>query len=228
MEATSVGETITLKAADGHQFSAYKVTPKGKPKGAIVVIQEIFGVNRHIRGLTDGFAADGYLAIAPGIYDRAQPGVELGYTEADVVTGRELRTKISWDAIIQDVQAAVDAVKSAGKVGITGYCFGGSVVWLAAERVKGLSAAVGYYGGAIAQFADAKIKVPTILHFGAKDPMIPPGDIDKVRKNHPNLPIYVYDADHGFVCDERHHYDAAASKQARERTMAFFAKHLAG
>jgi len=222
-----MGTTITLNSPDGHAFSAYKAEPTGRPRGAIVVIQEIFGVNSHIRGLCDGFARDGYLAIAPALYDRAERGVDLGYGEADVARGREIRTRLDWADVMRDVQTARDEAAKAGKVGIVGYCWGGTVTWLAASRVSGLAAAAPYYGGGMGQLADEPIKVPTMCHFGAKDPMIPLSDVEKIRKAHPEAEVHVYDADHGFNCDQRHHYDAAAAKLARERTMALFAKHVA-
>jgi carboxymethylenebutenolidase len=221
-----MGENITLKAADGHQLAAYRAAPKGAAKGAIVVVQEIFGVNAHIKQVADGYAADGYLAIAPALFDRAERDVDIGYTPADIARGRDIRMKVTWEQAMLDTQAAIDAVKSAGKVGIVGYCWGGSVVWVASSRAKGLSAAVGYYGGAVAQFAEEKLHAPTMLHFGDKDASIPLTDIAKVQKAHPEVAVHVYEADHGFNCDHRSQYNAAAAKTARERTMAFFAKHL--
>lgn len=218
---------VTLTSPDGHAFAAYRVEPKGKPKGAIVVIQEIFGVNSHIRSLADGFAADGYLAIAPALYDRAERGVDLGYGEADIARGREIRTRLDWADVMRDVQTSVKEAASAGRVGIVGYCWGGAVAWLSSSRVAGLAAAVSYYGGGIGQMAAEPIKAPTMCHFGAKDPMIPLSDVDKVRAAHPEAEVHVYDADHGFNCDQRHHYDAPSARLARERTMAFFARHLA-
>ncbi|HYM30872.1 MAG TPA: dienelactone hydrolase family protein [Candidatus Cybelea sp.] len=221
-----MGSNVKLKAADGHQLAAYRAEPKGKAKGAVVVIQEIFGVNSHMREVTDGFAADGYLAIAPALFDRAQRDVELGYTPDDIAKGRDIRMKVPWDAALTDVAAAIDAVKSAGKVGIVGYCWGGSVVWLAAAKSKGLSAAVGYYGGAVAQFVDEKPKTATMLHFGDKDASIPMTDVEKVRKAHPEVTVHVYHAEHGFNCNHRGSYEANSAKVARERTIAFFGRHL--
>ena len=221
-----MGENVTLKSADGHQFAAYRAAPKGKAKGAMVVVQEIFGVNSHMREVTDGYAADGYLAIAPALFDRAERNVEIGYTPADIARGRDIRMKVTWDQAMLDTQAAIDAVKSAGKVGIVGYCWGGSVVWLAAARAKGLSAAVGYYGGAVAQFAEEKLACPVQLHFGDKDASIPLSDVAKVQKAHPEVSVHIYEADHGFNCDHRAQYNAPAAKLARERTLAFLAKNV--
>src|ERR1700722_5162555 len=194
MEQAAMGETVTLKSADGHQFAAYRAEPKGKAKGAMGGVQEIFGVNAHIREVADGYAADGYLAIAPALFDRAERNVEIGYTPADIARGRDIRMKVTWDQAIMDTQAAIDAVKSAGKVGIVGYCWGGSVVWLAAVRAKGLAAGVGYYGGAVAQFAEEKLACPVMLHFGDKDHSIPLSDVAKVQKAHPEVTVHIYEA----------------------------------
>ncbi|HYB57753.1 MAG TPA: dienelactone hydrolase family protein, partial [Alphaproteobacteria bacterium] len=155
-----MGKALTLTASDGHKLSAYRADPAGKPKGGLVVIQEIFGVNSHIREVCDGFAKDGYAALAPALFDRAQRGVDLGYTAPEIEAGRALRGKIGWDAVLKDVAAAIKAVSDAGKVGIVGYCWGGSVAWRAATQLSGLSGAVGYYGGQIAEFKDEKPKVP--------------------------------------------------------------------
>lgn len=219
---TKKSETITLTAADGHKFEAYRATPAGTPRGAIVVIMEIFGVNSHIRGLCDGFAADGYVAIAPAIYDRIQRNVELGYSPEDVAKGRELRGKMNWDHVVTDVQTSVDAVKSAGRVGIVGYCYGGGVTWAAAAKVAGLSASVGYYGGPWADLAEWKPQCPVQIHVAAKDNLIPMSVSEKMKVLHPTLAVHVYDADHGFSCEQRVVYDPYAHELARARTMAFF------
>ena len=223
-----MGKTLTLTASDGHKLSAYRADPSGKPKGALVVIQEIFGVNAHMREVCDGFAADGYVAIAPALFDRVQPKVELGYTPKDIEAGRELRGKIEWDAVLKDVEAAIKTVASAGKVGVVGYCWGGSVAWRAATRLKGVTAAVGYYGGQIAPFKDETPRAAVMLHFGEKDASIPLSDVEAIKKAQPKLPIHVYaGAGHGFSCDHRGSFHSEAHKQARTRTMEFFDKHLA-
>jgi len=225
---------IALTAADGHQLSAYRADPPTGPhggtvRGAIVVIQEIFGVNSHMRRTTDGFAKDGYLAICPALFDRVRPGIELGYGPDDVAQGRELRGKISWEAVLADMKAAIDAARVAvgpnGKVGVVGYCWGGSVAWRAATQLA-VDAAVGYYGGQVAEFAAEKPKCPVMLHFGEKDAGIPLTQVETVRKSHPGLPIHVYAADHGFNCDDRRQYDEAAAKLARQRTLEFFRAHI--
>ena len=221
-----MGNFIEIKAADGHHLNAYVAEPPGKPRGAIVVVQEIFGVNSHIREVTDGFAADGYLAIAPAMFDRAQRNFEAGYSPDDIARGRGVREKVSWDQAMMDVEAARDHVKRAGKVGIVGYCWGGSVAWAAAARVSGLAASVCYYGGSIPELAGEKPKCPVMLHFGEKDQSIP---LDKARQAaaaHPEATTYFYNAGHGFNCDQRGSFDAAAAKQARERTIEFFRKHV--
>src|SRR5256885_13019659 len=165
-EILTMGKMIELTAADGHKLAAYRADPAGKPRGGIVVIQEIFGVNSHIKQVADGFAADGYVAIAPSMFDRVQKNVDLGYTPEDIAKGREIRAKVTNDMAVKDAEAAVKAAASAGKVGIVGYCWGGLVAWLAAAKVPGLSAAVPYYGGGILDNANLEPKVPLMGHFG--------------------------------------------------------------
>ena len=222
-----MGETLTLTAEDGHKLSAYKATPSGTPRGAIVVVQEIFGVNQHIRKLADGFAADGYIALAPALFDRVERGYETGYGPQDIERGRATRGKLTLDQSMMDVKAAVkELAKSGQKVGVVGYCFGGTIAWLAATRTDGVSAAVGYYGGGVADAAEEKPKAPAMLHFGETDASIPMDHVEKVKKAQPNVPIYTYPAGHGFVCDERGSYHAESAKTARQRTMDFFKKHV--
>ena len=225
-----MGTMIELTAADGHRLAAYRATPEdmqaGKPRGAIVVIQEIFGVNSHIRRVADGFAADGYLAIAPALFDRVQKAVDLGYSPEDIAKGREIRGKVTNDMAMKDTEAAIEAVSGAGKVGIVGYCWGGLITWLAAAKLSGLSAAVPYYGGGILDNAELEPKVPLMAHFGDKDAHIPVEGVKKLAERHKKHPIFIYSADHGFNCDQRGSYDAAAAKQARERTLDFFRRHV--
>lgn len=216
---------ITLTAADGHKLAAYRADPKGKPRGAIVVIQEIFGVNSHMRRTTDGFAADGYVAICPALFDRVERGVELGYGPEDVARGRDIRLKIGWPQVLADMDAAIKEAAKSGKVGVVGYCWGGSVAWRAATHFP-IAASSGYYGGMVAEFAAEKPKCPTILHFGEKDQGIPLSHVDTVKKHHPDLPCYIYPADHGFNCDDRKQYDPASAKLARERTLELFRSHV--
>ena len=222
-----MSQTIKLATGDGVTIDAYRAAPAGKPKGGIVVLQEIFGVNAHIRRVADGFAAEGYLAIAPALFDRAKPGVELDYVPADIQAGVGYVGQIEPAKTMLDVAAAIEAASEGGKVGIVGYCWGGSLAYLAACDLDGLTAAVGYYGGNIAKSLDHRPKVPLILHFGEKDAHIPMSDVDKIRAALPDVPVYTYDADHGFNCDARGSYDKPSAAQALERTLAFFAEHIA-
>jgi len=221
-----MGTMIELTAADGHKLSAYRAEPSGKPRGGLVVIQEIFGVNSHVKQVADGYAADGYLAIAPALFDRAQKNVDLGYTPDDIAKGREIRGKVTNDMALKDAEAAIKAASGAGKVGIVGYCWGGLVTWLAAGKLAGLSAAVPYYGGGILDNADIEPKVPVMAHFGEKDSMIPVAGVKKLAEKHKKHQVFIYAADHGFNCDHRGSYDAPSAKQARERTLEFFRKHI--
>jgi carboxymethylenebutenolidase len=221
-----LGTHIELTASDGFRLGAYRAEPAGKPKGGLVVVQEIFGVNHHIRNVCDRFAAQGYLALAPAMFDRIERDFESGYSPEEVAHARTFIPKIDWDAMLRDADAAIKAVAVAGKVGIIGYCMGGSVAFLAGAKLDGLSAAVGYYGGQIAKNADQKPKVPTQLHFGDQDQSIPMADVEIVRQKRPDCDIHVYHAGHGFACDERPSYDAASTKLALERTLAWLGKYL--
>jgi carboxymethylenebutenolidase len=221
-----MGKYLRLTAADKHEFTAYRADPSGKPKGALLVIQEIFGVNHHIRALCDKFATGGYLAIAPGLFDRVDVGVEYGYQPADIDKGRAIMQKINLDDAMKDVAATLGLAKEAGKVGIVGYCWGGTVSWAAACRVDGLACAASYYGGGVGGLVGEKPKVPVMFHFGDKDQSIPMDTVDKVKQAHPDQALYVYGAGHGFNCDERGSYDAEAAKLALGRTLEFFTKHI--
>ena len=222
-----MGQDLTLTASDGFKLGAYRADPAGAPKGAIVVIQEIFGVNHHIRSVCDRLAKEGYVAIAPSIFDRTQPNFQTGYSADEVANARKFIANPDWPAMLRDSQAAIDAVKSTGPVGILGFCLGGSIAYAAATKSSGLSAAVGYYGGAVVRFADDKPKVPTQLHFGEKDAGIPLADVETIKSKRPEVEVYIYPgAQHGFHCDERASYDKASSDVAWPRSLAFFAKHL--
>lgn len=221
-----MAQTIQLKASDGHQLDAYVAEPSDKPRGAIVVIQEIFGVNSHVRSVADGFAADGYLAIAPALFDRVQRGYESGYTPPEVEAGRNVRGKVTNDQALADTQAAIDHVKGAGKVGIVGYCWGGTIAWLAAARAPGLAAAVSYYGGGVPDLKDEKPRVPTMLHFGETDQSIPLDKARAVAAAHPEVTTHFYPAGHGFNCDQRGSYHGPSAELARRRTLEFLRKHL--
>ena len=217
---------MELVAADGHVLTAYRAEPSGAPRGAIVVVQEIFGVNRHIRAVTDSFARDGYLAIAPAMFDRLERDVELGYTPETVAQGRALKAKASLEGAMADVRAAVAEATKAGKVGVVGYCWGGYVTWMASAYVEGLACAVPYYGGGILDHSDISPRCPVMAHFGERDAGIPAEGVRQLAARHSKHEIYLYDADHGFHCDERGSYDATAAKLARARTLELFRTHV--
>lgn len=222
-----MGQMIELQAKDGQTISAYRAEPAGKPRGGLVVIQEIWGVNSHIRNVADGYAADGYLAIAPALFDRIERGVMMDqYTPETMQKGFGYMQKVNIDDALLDVRAAVDVASGAGNVGVVGYCFGGRVAWLAASRVEGVAASVPYYGGGIPGLASEKPKCPVMLHFGERDPHIPVASVEEFKKAQPSLPVHLYAADHGFNCDQRDSYDASAAKLARERTLEFLRKHV--
>jgi carboxymethylenebutenolidase len=217
-----------LQAEDGHKLGGYRADPSGQPRGGLVIIQEIFGVNSHIRSVCDGYAADGYVALAPALFDRVEPNIQLGYEQADIVRGREIRGKIGWDTMMIDVRAAVQTLqKDRLKIGVIGYCMGGSVAWLAATRLDGLSAAVGYYGGAIADFANERPRCPVLLHFGETDTSIPKEHWEKIKAAHPQIPMHTYPAaGHGFSCDQRASYHEPSARLARQRTLDFLRQHI--
>ncbi len=221
-----MGKMFELTAADGVVVSAYRADPAGSPRGALVVAQEIFGINSHIRSVCDRFAADGYLAIAPALFDRYQRGFEVGYSPEDIAKGRDLKGKAGIDAALKDVAAARDVAAAAGKVGVVGYCWGGYVAWMAASRVAGFACAVPYYGGGMLEAAGEHPKCPVIAHFGERDSGIPVDGVRKLAAAHPEMQVYIYDADHGFNCDQRGSYNAPAAKLARERTLSFLQQHV--
>jgi carboxymethylenebutenolidase len=222
-----MGKSVTLTAEDSHRLAAYRAEPAGKPRAGIVVIQEIFGVNQHIRKVTDSFAAEGYVALAPAIFDRVQRNFEIGYTPADVETGRTTRGKIQLDDMVADVRAAVKTLQAEGlKVGVVGYCLGGTLAWLASTRIDGVGAAVCYYGGGIAASASERPRGPVLIHWGETDASIPPEHWETVKKAHPDVPAHVYPAGHGFHCDERGSYHAESAALAGRRTLDFFREHL--
>jgi carboxymethylenebutenolidase len=222
-----MGRMIELMTKDGHGFTAYSAEPAGRPSGAVVVLQEIWGVNDHIRKVADSYAAEGYLAVAPALFDRVERDLAMdAYTDETRTKGFAVMQKVNHDEALLDIDAAVESVSNAGKVGIVGFCFGGRLAWLAAARVGGLGAAVAYYGGGIPGMADEKPKCPVLLHFGERDQHIPVPSVQEFAKAHPSLPIHMYAADHGFNCDQRGSYDAAAAKLARERTLEFLRRHV--
>ncbi len=221
-----MGNWVELIAADGLTLSAYRAEPAGKPRGALVVAQEIFGVNSHVRSVCDGYAADGYVAIAPALFDRYERGVDIGYTPPDIARGRELKALAKADAALLDVEAARAAVASVGKVGVIGYCWGGYIAWIASARLPGFACAVPYYGGGMTDAVAEQPKCPVMAHFGERDSMIPVAGVKALAAAHPAAQVYIYSADHGFNCDQRGSFDAASAALARERTLAFLRQHL--
>ena len=222
-----MGQMIDLTAEDKHRFAGYRAAPTGTPKGGLVVVQEIFGVNHHIQNVCDRFAADGYVALAPALFDRVEPGITLGYSADDIERGRSIRGKVDIADMVKDVRAAVAALNAERlPVGVVGYCLGGTLAWLACTRVEGVKAAVGYYGGGIAETASETPRCPVLLHFGETDQGIPAEHWARIRAAHPEVPIHTYPAGHGFSCDERASFHKPSHVQARERTLAFFREHI--
>jgi carboxymethylenebutenolidase len=220
---TRTGSKITLKAADGHALGAYKAVPNGAAKGGVVILQEIFGVNSHIEDVCEEYARDGYVAVAPALFDRVQKDLILGYTE--FTQAREVVGKLTEEMLVADMQAAIDECAKAGFVVPIGYCFGGAMAYLAACKNKNIVGAVDYYGTRTIQYCETMTPdVPVMYHFGGKDKSIPAEGIAKIKAAHPVGTFYVYpDADHGFTCDERPMFDAAATKLSKERTLRFLA-----
>ena len=228
-----MSEWVKLKAADGHELSAYVAKPEGEAIGALVVVQEIFGVNAHIRGVADGYAKDGFVVIAPALFDRYEKGVELKYEGEDLKKAYELYQKLDPATALQDVSAAYEYLKTEGKeIGVIGYCYGGFMSWLSATRGETLkmqpACVVGYYAGGIGSVAKEEPSCPVMLHFGAEDEHIGKEQVDAVRDAHPEVEIFVYEgAGHGFNCDARGSFNPEASKQARQRSLQFLKAHIA-
>lgn len=223
----SLANWTELAATDGHRLQAWRAEPQGKPRGGLVVVQEIFGVNGHIRSVAEGFAAEGYLVLAPALFDRIGPGIELGYTPDDIARGRELKGELPVETALLDIAPAIASLKAdTAAVGVVGYCWGGQLSWASACRLEGLSAAVCYYGGGIAAMAEEQPKCPVMFHFGEHDKAIPMSDVEAIRAAHPEQTLHTYPADHGFNCDQRGSYDADSATLARERTISFLARHL--
>lgn len=215
-----------IQAADGHTLGLYAALPEGTPRGGLVVVQEIFGVNQHIRAVADDFAAQGYLAVAPALFDRVEPGVELDYSPESIARGAALAQKVGAGAL-HDVAAALNHVETmTGRAGaIVGYCFGGTLAWLAATRLSPVGA-VCYYGGRIATYADETPHCPVLMHFGERDAHIPLSDVEKIKAAHPEVTVHTYPAGHGFNCTERADHDPASASLARERTLKFLRETL--
>ena len=221
-----MGDQISIKMQDGFELSAYRSMPSAQSKGVVVVIQEIFGVNAHIREVADGYAAQGYSAIAPALFDRIERDIELGYAEADMGKGIELAFQgLEMAQTMKDLQSVVDYGAAQGAVGVVGFCFGGLLTYLSACQLKGVAAASSYYGGGIAGVLDNQPKCPLIMHFGELDAHIPMTDVDKIKEANPRIPVHVYDADHGFNCDHRASYSEQAAELALQRTLAHFDQH---
>jgi carboxymethylenebutenolidase len=219
-----MGEFLQINTNGMQCIGAYRALPRGNPKGGIVVAQEIFGVNAHIRSVVDRFAGYGYVAIAPAFFDHLEAGVELGYDESGVAKGLALIAELGLDRAVEDIASAADTIRSAGKIGVVGYCWGGSAALLAAIRL-GLPT-VSYYGGRNVKFLDQKLAAPAQFHFGERDASIPPEAVQRHRDALPDAEIFVYSADHGFNCDARKAYDAPSAQLALQRTLAFFDSHL--
>jgi carboxymethylenebutenolidase len=220
---------IELIANDGHTFSAYRADPEGSPKGAVIVLQEVSGVNPHIQKLADAFAAKGYVALAPSLFDGVKTDVSLGYDEASLAEGLGLMQRIERDRAFADIQAAVDAVSSAGKVAVVGYAWGGYLAYAAGNRVRGLACAIGYYGDGIVEDCREKRKVPTLLHFGENDASISNDEIAQFRAQRPDVSAFIYPgAAHGFNCDERAAYHEDAAQVALDRTLFWISQYVEG
>lgn len=223
-----MGKMRQLRAVDGHTMGAYEAIPSCDIRGTLVVIQEIFGVNEHIRAVADGFADDGYAVLAPQLFDRASRDVQLGYEPSDLTKGLHLAfNEVSRDNALMDLQAAIEEIGKYGKVGVVGYCYGGLMSWLSACSARGLSAAVVYYGAGISSELEKPPSCPTMMHFGERDAMIPKDQVDEIKKSLPDAEIYTYAADHGFNCDHRESYNAQAAALARSRTLAFLENFVA-
>lgn len=223
-----MGEKIKLTASDGFEFNAYRARPEGQPQGGVVVIQEVWGVNKWVRSVTDRWARHGFLAIAPAMFDRVDYGYESeNYGQDQFVIIGEMMKKYDNAKALLDVEAAVKTAAEGGKVGITGYCFGGRISWIAAHDGLGLSAASGYYGGGVQNYIDLAPKIPLEMHYGDKDKGIPLEQIEQLKSRHPDVDIYVYPADHGFCNSDKPVFDEASCTKASARSLAFFHKHLA-
>jgi carboxymethylenebutenolidase len=221
-----MGLNVVLTAADGFRLGGYVAQPAGSARGGVVILPEIFGVNSHIRSVADQYAALGYLAIAPAMFDRAQPGLDLGYSDEEVKAGQALMKKLRWDDVVLDVTAAARHVSSAGNVGLVGFCWGGTAAWVAASRGTGYACAVSYYGNAIVTVLEDRPRIPMLLHWGANDHLIQVADIRRIEALAPEVQSHLYDTGHGFNCEQRTLYHAPSAALARQRTVAFLSEHV--
>jgi len=221
-----MGEVIKTIASDGHAFDTYLAQPKGAPRGGIVLVQEVFGVNDHIKSIADRYAKKGYLVGAPALFDRAASNIELGYTPKELVRGQALKEEIGNDLPLIDIAATQNVVCASGKVGLIGYCWGGTLAWLASNTVHGFACTTVYYGGGIGLLSNLKPKCPVIFHFGDMEHTIPPEEIEAIETNQPGCFVYVYPAAHGFNCEQRKSFEPTSSKIAQERTLRHLENHL--
>lgn len=222
-----MGDTIQITARDGHRLDAYVARPSGARRGGLVMLQEFYGVNGHIRHMADSYADEGFQVIAPAIFDRVERGVELGYDPAGIARGRELRARLDLDQTMLDVQAAIDAARPWGRVAALGYCWGGSLAFLATCRLEGLVCAVAYYGAQIAGWSAEVPRAPVLMHFADHDEYIPLGDVDAIRAARPEVEMFIYpDTEHGFSCNDRQFYKAEPAALARARSLAFLERHV--
>lgn len=222
-----MGKHVSLTAADAHKLGGYRADPAGKPKGGLVVVQEIFGVNQHIRTVCDQIAAEGYVAVAPAVFDRFQRDFDSGYTPDEIAHARGLLGGLNWDHMMADMTAAKDEMKGIGPVGVIGFCMGGTAAFLGACRISGLAASVCYYGGAISKFADEKPKCPIQMHFGEKDESIPMPTVEEIKKKQPQAEVYIYPgAPHAFSNNDRPNFRKEATDLAWSRTKEFLAKSM--
>lgn len=220
-----MGDWIELEADDGHRFRAYRATPRDTPRGGLLVLQEIFGVNDHIRELVEDFAAEGFDTVAPALFDRVARDTELGYQSADIARGRELRGAIPAEDTVRDMAASIAALKDAGRIGAVGYCWGGTLAWLAACRLD-VDCAVGYYGSSTIDYVDEEPRCPVTLMLGETDSTFPPQTIATIRQAHPEVAVFTYPAGHGFACDHRSAFHEPSARHARERTLDVFRRYL--
>ncbi len=221
-----MGDWHPLQASDGHQLKAYCAQPAGEPRGTVVVLQEIFGVNSHIQSVADRFAAEGYVALAPTLFDRIERNFETGYTPADLQRAKAVMEKASLDDAVTDLAAAAQSPLGPGKVAVVGFCWGGTLAWLAATRLPGVSCAVSYYGRLVVDFLHERPRCPVLFHFGEKDKSIPSASVKKIQSAHPEQTYHLYPADHGFNCDQRGAFHKESAELAMARTLAFLREHV--
>jgi carboxymethylenebutenolidase len=222
-----MGNEITLKAVDGHEFSVYQAPAQGQRKGGLILIQEIFGVTPHIRELCDHFASLGYETWAPAIFDRYERNFAAGYTEDEMKAAVQMAAKSGVETPMLDIQACADELRKKGPVAVTGFCYGGSLTWMASARVEGLACAVGFYGRLIPDHLDVQPLCPVMLHFGSRDKSIPLDGVRATAEAHPTVKVHIYQAEHGFWSDRPANHDDKAVSQSEERTLAFLEEHMA-